>query len=665
MSASFDIPSTRRNAQKYGLVTLGGLLAWAAMAACGSDQNAGPGGGGTVDGGTEGGADEAGSTGSPNDRLCSDAFCWQYPLPQGNALTSIAATSDDSVWAVGESGAVLHRENGTWRAVNVTNSRTLRAVWALSDREVWAVGDEGAIVHFDGTTWASVPSGTTGTLCGIWGAANNHIWAIGDVKDAASGELAVLFYDGTAWSPRHVPGIDLSMCKIWGSGPDKAWMTAARFGSEAFAQWDGKQWTRVDGPPYVGLLGGTDVDDLWSVSKTTAITYRRPKGETKWSHIPEIQSRPSVGALQVNAPDDVWLAGSKTFHWNGAQWETTDPLRGAAAMASAPGSRQLWLASGHHVRKGGQADARSEMASGAQSAWVPNDDRAMVLTRTHELLQFDGSAWNSVGSVPGDALLVNLSGMLDGTAIVFFTDARGDGDTIRSYDGAWHTLAETPPVRASNGAFAGSSARDIWFADSPLEHYDGNGWTSVPLPVVTAGRTPNVSAIHASSHDNVWVAGVDAYVARFDGASWKAIPFPDSAGINLTSVWSSGPTETWVAGKFTKPDPHDPGKDSLEPVVFHFDGSTWTKVAIPGVDGPKQYLSVKNALLSGRDTNHVWLALDRSYHSVRQTDVFAWDGSAWTERRAPIASPLRMWTTNSSTWMLGGADEEGGLVRSR
>jgi hypothetical protein len=77
---------------------------------------------------------------SPAPATCSvDNWCWRNPLPQGNRLMG---------------------------------------VWGSGASDVWAVGDSGTILHWNGSAWSSATSGTANTLTGVWGSASNA-WAVG------------------------------------------------------------------------------------------------------------------------------------------------------------------------------------------------------------------------------------------------------------------------------------------------------------------------------------------------------------------------------------------------------------------------------------------------------------------------------------------------------
>ena len=55
-----------------------------------------------------------------------------------------------------------------------------RSVWGSGASDVWAVGDSGTILHWDGSAWTSASSGTTFALFGVWGSGANDVWAVGD-----------------------------------------------------------------------------------------------------------------------------------------------------------------------------------------------------------------------------------------------------------------------------------------------------------------------------------------------------------------------------------------------------------------------------------------------------------------------------------------------------
>ena len=71
-------------------------------------------------------------------------------------------------------------------------TQTLYGVWGSGPDNIFAVGDSGTILHYNGTAWTAMDSGSTSNLKGVWGSALNDVYAVGD-----SG--IILHYNGTAW----------------------------------------------------------------------------------------------------------------------------------------------------------------------------------------------------------------------------------------------------------------------------------------------------------------------------------------------------------------------------------------------------------------------------------------------------------------------------------
>ena len=105
----------------------------------------------------------------------------------------------------------------------------LNDIDGTSDQSIWAVGDQGLIIHYDGTSWQEEESGTTVDLISVAAVDTTHSYALGsgvclyrdgsqwqtisgisggiDVAALPSGEAwisvpsAIYYYDGTNWSP--------------------------------------------------------------------------------------------------------------------------------------------------------------------------------------------------------------------------------------------------------------------------------------------------------------------------------------------------------------------------------------------------------------------------------------------------------------------------------
>jgi hypothetical protein len=71
-------------------------------------------------------------------------------------------------------------------------------------------------------------------------------------------------------------------------------------------------------------------------------------------------------------------------------------------------------------------------------------------------------------------------------------------------------------------------------------------WTEAVLPT----GTPTLFGAWGSGPTDVWAAGVNGTVVRFDGNAWAAVPLSGAAATQtLTSVWGASSNDVWVVGE--------------------------------------------------------------------------------------------------------------------
>ena len=184
--------------------------------------------------------------------------------------------------------------------------------------------------------------------------------------------------------------------------------------------------------------------------------------------------------------------------------------------------------------------------------------------------------------------------------------------TIMHYDGSVWTAAANPNLNPLTRIW-GSGPTDVWaLGGSSLLHYGGSAWSAVSgsgLATFNSGATTGPT--------NIWVAGDSGQVVHFDGNSWTpAFSAPEV----WSSMWAGSPSDIWglnAAGS-----------------LYHYNGQAVTKDPSPLFTG-KTLTS-----LWGTAPNDVWVA--------SLTEVFRWDGTAWTAQ-----------VTDSGV-MLGGISGSGG-----
>lgn len=126
-----------------------------------------------------------------------NGISWTATSVSGAQFHSVAGTPGGDVYAVGT--AIRRFDGSQWSPMARPGTAILRDVWAASAGDVWAVGDSGTVLHFDGVTWTAVPSPTTAQLTAVHGSAADDVWAVG-----TGGTL--LRYDGIGWT--RVRGVD-------------------------------------------------------------------------------------------------------------------------------------------------------------------------------------------------------------------------------------------------------------------------------------------------------------------------------------------------------------------------------------------------------------------------------------------------------------------------
>ena len=188
------------------------------------------------------------------------------------------------------------------------------AAWALGERSE-------TILTWNGDEWSEAASGAPAgaTLNALVALSDSDVWAVGGT--AAS--PLVLHFDGSAWTSATlpampVPGVELTSVSgsaaadVWAVGPD----ASGRRG--LVLHFDGLQWSSVT-PPSVGASAGATV----------------APGAASWA---------GPSAVACAGASDVWVAGERMLHFDGAGWTETAPSPGRfSGTAAVVSSADIWL----------------------------------------------------------------------------------------------------------------------------------------------------------------------------------------------------------------------------------------------------------------------------------------------------------------------------------
>ena len=295
----------------------------------------------------------------------------------GGMLNTVAVTSARGAWAAGQTGSLfsskpttlIERWNGTaWRRVpspNPVGGGTLYGLAAISDHSAWAVGQTGGlfsrrpktlILRWNGTAWRRRPSpnpATPGSWLGAVAATSDRsAWAVGCACNGTPLKTLIERWNGTRWRivPSPNPTGDSVLYGVGVTSAGTTWAVGCTSCERAkpktlILRWNGTAWKRVPSPNPAdgGTLAGvafTSARNAWAVGYTEGPSQRQPKtvierwDGTKWKLVPSpsptgtarlfgVAGASTRSAWAVGLSGGLFSANPKTvaLHWNGTAWQ--------------------------------------------------------------------------------------------------------------------------------------------------------------------------------------------------------------------------------------------------------------------------------------------------------------------------------------------------------
>lgn len=241
-------------------------------------------------------------------------WCIEAPaLTGGPLLHDVFALGAGDVYAVGDNGTILRRNNNEWIAQDSGTTRNLRGVWAASSSDVWAVGVSGTIVRFDGTVWTLFAGGGTSDIDAVWGSSANDVWLVGSSR--------VLHWDGARFTSVGFAG---TMLSVHGTGPTDVWVTGENTNVHHFtgAIWEKFVPTSLTTTFFsvLAIAPGDAWAATWVPSKEAMHLVAG-----KWSAKPT--GNVTFQSMAAVTASDIWAVGdSYVAHWNGLAWSAEQPF---------------------------------------------------------------------------------------------------------------------------------------------------------------------------------------------------------------------------------------------------------------------------------------------------------------------------------------------------
>jgi hypothetical protein len=235
------------------------------------------------------------------------------PLPQSFRGTSIWASSPSDLFVTGyyrnspnpDERVIVHYDGRSWTQQFTGGDRFGDALWGISPTDVFAVVGSSEVLHYDGAGWVDVgPRDSELSFQAIWGASPTKLF-VGAV-DASYGIGWILHYDGARWQSRAVFGGDpASVRDISGTSPTDVYAIGSYFSGpdlEPEEQYNATGLVHYDG-------------NTWGEVFESRCYYQGPPRDCY-----------GLSGVWANASNDVFVVGSRIFHYNGTAWsQMTSP----------------------------------------------------------------------------------------------------------------------------------------------------------------------------------------------------------------------------------------------------------------------------------------------------------------------------------------------------
>jgi hypothetical protein len=163
------------------------------------------------------------------------------------------------VFAVGDTGTILHYDGTRWQKEESPSIEHLNAVWGISPSDVYVVGNNGTVLHYDGQAWTSIKEELvrdldrtfTWHLRGAWGSPASGVFIVGETG-------VILHHDGQAWERQAELLTTEVLNSVWGTSSGTVY--AAGNAGTVLRYRDG-QWERQ-----AVLLSPWNLNGVWASS---------------------------------------------------------------------------------------------------------------------------------------------------------------------------------------------------------------------------------------------------------------------------------------------------------------------------------------------------------------------------------------------------------------
>jgi hypothetical protein len=280
------------------------------------------------------------------------------PLPPlVTAVTDLRAgrtlwgTSPSDLFVIGQTSApsphygIWHYDGSGWTEQVSRSDAALNGLWGFSSTDVYAVGNSGVILHYDGSRWSDMPGplpGPTSDHLGIWGAAAEDVFLSARAYSASPGTPLLAHFDGSAWSTMATPvfGDAPQLTQMAGTSGSDVWAIGFRrkcddcnYTIAMVVHYDGQVWTEeiaTNAEFYYGVWAIAP-NDVWVVGENGyRNAYVLHFDGTGWAKEELSTSHLAVQDVWASSGSDVYAVGPELLlHYDGEGWSTIPGASGA------------------------------------------------------------------------------------------------------------------------------------------------------------------------------------------------------------------------------------------------------------------------------------------------------------------------------------------------
>lgn len=487
-----------------------------------------------------------------NPPVCSGGnWCWDYPLPQGGNLYNVKARAANDVWAVGDSGLILHWDGSRWAQVSSGQTGEIRSIALGPNGSAFFGGYTQFLMKWNGQTIDKGPyTGKPVSL--MWTADGNEIWYSEDFFGEANTGLYRLLA-----STGNIDDFMMPMTKIydiWGIEKNDVWVAAG----DRIYRWNGSSLTERPIPPNAEIYGltGFNREDVWGIGN----------GLYHWDGISWALVTSEVEGTKIGgtAPSDMWIFGDKLYKSNGTSWIPFEYLsNNKSSSYSGTQFNELWSVGSNGYISRWNGRIWTEMASSEDgylySLWGSSANDVWAAGDPKSILHWDGTSWSGQ-KISDDSLWRAIWGSEA-------NDVWLCGVSCAHWDGKQWLPAPQPKQQETVLSLWGASSTSIWAATHAgnIYHWDGQSW-SVQYSSGTMFGWPK---LWGNSEKNIWCL-TDNASYHYNGTSWmKNEVIPANSGV-LFSVFGFSNNDLWSVGM--------PG------LIMHWDGMSWSKRSVGILD---------------------------------------------------------------------------------